>query len=238
MKAYYRDRNLYLSNADGSGEVALSTDGDEKKRIKYGVGSWVYGEELGQTTAIWWSPDATKVGFYRFDESPVKDYFLQMDQTQVHTSLDVEAYPKAGTDNPIADVLVYDIATKKSTTLDIRDGKPFTNDVVGHYVYAMQWAADGTELLMNRTNRRQQVMELVGCAPATGEVPRHRARGMADRLGGQPAADAAARGREAVHLGIRSQRLDQLLPLRSERQADQPDHDAHDVRSRRDRQAG
>jgi dipeptidyl-peptidase-4 len=167
MKAYYRDRNLYISNADGSNEVALSTDGDEKKRIKYGVGSWVYGEELSQTTAIWWSPDGTKVGFYRFDESPVKDYFIQMEQTQIQTSLDIEAYPKAGTDNPIADVLVYDLASKKTTKIDVRDGKPFTNDVVGHYVYAIQWAADSSELRMNRTNRRQQVMEFVGCSPST-----------------------------------------------------------------------
>ena len=80
---------------------------------------------------------------------------------------DVEAYPKAGTDNPVADVLVYDLATKKRTTLDVRDGKPFTNDVVGHYVYAIEWSPNGTELMMNRTNRRQQIMEYIACNPAT-----------------------------------------------------------------------
>ena len=171
MKAYYRDRNLYVSNADGSGEVAVTTDGSEKARIKYGVGSWVYGEELSQTTAIWWSPDSTKVAFYRFDESKVKDYYIQMDQTQLQTSLDVEAYPKSGTENPIADVMVYDLAARKRVTLDTRDGRPFTNDVVGHYVYGMTpqsaWSPDGTEMLMNRTNRRQNIMEYVACSPAT-----------------------------------------------------------------------
>jgi dipeptidyl-peptidase-4 len=88
MKAYYRDRNLFVSNADGSGEVAVTTDGNEKARIKYGVASWVYGEELDQTSAIWWAPDSRKVGFYRFDESKVKDYFIQMEQTKVQVSLD------------------------------------------------------------------------------------------------------------------------------------------------------
>jgi len=176
MKAYYRDRNIYVSAADGSGEIAITTDGSEKARIKYGVGSWVYGEELSQTTAIWWSPDSSKVAFYRFDESKVKDYFIQMDQTQLQVSLDTEAYPKAGTDNPIADVMVYDLAAKKKVTLDTRDGKPFSNDVVGHYVYGMSpvsaanpqgsWTAEG-ELLMNRTNRRQNIMEFVACSPAT-----------------------------------------------------------------------
>jgi dipeptidyl-peptidase-4 len=167
FKAYYRDRNIWLSNVDGTAEIAITKDGDEKARTKYGTGSWVYGEELGQTTAIWWSPDSKKVGFYRFDEGQVKDFFLQMDQTKVQDSLDVEAYPKPGQPNPVADVLVYDIASDKVSTLDVRDGLRFTNDVVGHYAYDVRWSPDGTEVLLNRTNRRQQIMELVACSPAT-----------------------------------------------------------------------
>ena len=178
LRAIYKDRNLWIENADGSNPRQVTTDGDEKKRTKYGTGSWVYGEELGQTTAIWWAPDSTKVAFYRFDESPVKDFYLQMTQTHVQSSLDVEAYPKAGAPNPIADILVYDIASAQKKTLDVRDGKPFTdipadgskftNDHVGHYVYRVSWSRDGSgELLLNRANRRQNVMEFVACSPAT-----------------------------------------------------------------------
>ena len=49
--------------------MRLTTDGDEKTRIKYGAASWVYGEELEQRTAIWWSPDSKRVAYYGFDES-------------------------------------------------------------------------------------------------------------------------------------------------------------------------
>ena len=94
--------------------------------MKYGTGSWVYGEELSQTTAIWWSPDSTKVGYYRFDEGQVKDFYLQMNQTAVQDALDVEAYPKPGQPNPIADIFVYNVAAGASTHVDIREGKPFT----------------------------------------------------------------------------------------------------------------
>ncbi len=178
LRAIDKDRKLWIENADGSNPRQVTTDGDEKKRIKYGTGSWVYGEELGQTTAIWWAPDSSKVAFYRFDESPVKDFYLQMSQTKVQSSLDVEAYPKAGAPNPIADILVYDVAAGQKKTLDVRDGKPFTdvppngakftNDNVGHYVYRVSWARDGSgELYLNRTNRRQNVMEFVACSPAT-----------------------------------------------------------------------
>ncbi len=68
MKAFYRNRNLWVANFDGTNERQVTKDGSEQSRIKYGTGSWVYGEELGQTTAIWWSPDSSRVGFYRFDE--------------------------------------------------------------------------------------------------------------------------------------------------------------------------
>ncbi|HMY72885.1 MAG TPA: DPP IV N-terminal domain-containing protein, partial [Blastocatellia bacterium] len=95
LKAFYRDRNLWLSDAGGGNETAITTDGSEKTRTKYGVASWVYGEELSQTTAMWWSPDGKRIAYYRFDESPVKDYFLQLDQTQLQSKMDIEAYPKA-----------------------------------------------------------------------------------------------------------------------------------------------
>jgi dipeptidyl-peptidase-4 len=178
-KAFYRDRNLWIANADGSNERQITTDGDEKKRTKNGTGSWVYGEELDQNTAIWWSPDSTKVAFYHFDESPVKDFYLQMSQTSVQSSLDVEAYPKAGAPNPVAEVLVYDLTSERTTRIDHRDGRPFTdipadgakflNDNVGHYVYGVRWSRDGSgELYLNRTNRRQNLMEFAACAPSTG----------------------------------------------------------------------
>ncbi len=168
LKAFYRDRNLWVSAADGSGEVPVTTDGSEKDRIKYGTASWVYGEELGQVTAMWWSPNGRQLAFYRFDEKPVPDYYLQLAQTKIQSELDVEAYPKAGVENPIVDLFVYDVATRQSKRVDIRDGKPFTNDVVGHYAYAISWTPDGSELLVHRTNRRQNILELTACGPATG----------------------------------------------------------------------
>jgi len=133
-KAIFKDRNIYIVNRDGSGERQLTTDGSESGRIKYGTASWVYGEELGQVTAMWWSPDGSRLAFYRFDERPVKDYFLQTDQTAVQGTVDIEAYPKAGTENPIVDLFIYDVAAGTPTRVDARDGTPLTDDRVRYNV--------------------------------------------------------------------------------------------------------
>jgi dipeptidyl-peptidase-4 len=169
LKAFYRDRNLYLSDASGGNETAITTDGKgDPERIKYGTASWVYGEELGQTTAMWWSPDGRKLAYYRFDEKQVPDYYLQTKQTQLYSEVDTEAYPKAGQPNPVVDLLVYDVAAKKTTRIDVRSGQPFDNAVVGHYVYRVAWSPDGKELLFNRTNRRQNILEVVAANPDSG----------------------------------------------------------------------
>jgi dipeptidyl-peptidase-4 len=169
-KATYRNCNLYLSDINGQNEVAVTTDGSEKTRVKYGTASWVYGEELDQITAMWWSPDSQKLAFYRFDEQNVSDYYLQLDQTKLYSRVDTEPYPKAGEPNPVVDLLVYDLNSKKTTTIDVRHSQPFSNDVVGHYVYGVSWTKDGRELLFFRANRRQSITELVAGDPNTGKT--------------------------------------------------------------------
>ncbi|MEX2281762.1 MAG: DPP IV N-terminal domain-containing protein [Gemmatimonadota bacterium] len=168
QRAYYKDRNLWLSRRDGSNAVALTTEGSEQDRTKYGSASWVYGEELDQVTAMWWSSKGDKLAFYGFDEKPVPDYHLQLDQTKLYSKPDIEAYPKAGVNNPIVELYVYDLASKQRVRIDARDGKPFTNDVLGHYVYNVRWTPDGSEITFNRTNRRQNIMEFTACNPTTG----------------------------------------------------------------------
>jgi dipeptidyl-peptidase-4 len=168
LKAFYQDRNVWLSSADDTDAGAITTDGSVASRIKYGTASWVYGEELSQRTAMWWSPDGRKIAYYRFDERDVRDYYVALDQTQVQASLDTEAFPTAGTPNPTVDLYVYDVASRQSVRMDVRSGKAFDNAVVGHYVYRVSWSADGRELIFLRTNRRQNVMEVVAANPATG----------------------------------------------------------------------
>ncbi|MDI9404072.1 MAG: DPP IV N-terminal domain-containing protein, partial [Limnohabitans sp.] len=107
--------NLFLEPKSGN-RVQVTTDGTSD--LKYGQASWVYGEELDQTTAMWWSPDAASVAFYRFDESQVKDFFILDGWTDVNTRVLSEAYPKPGAANPTASLLVHHIASRKTVEID------------------------------------------------------------------------------------------------------------------------
>jgi len=168
LRAFYRGGNLWISATNGSNEFAVTTEGNERKRLKFGSANWVYGEELYQTTAIWWSSNSQKVAFYRFDEREVRDYFLAYDQTRIASRIDTEPYMKAGATNPVVDILVYDIPSKKTVRIDARSGKPFDNSTVGHYLYGVSWTPDGRTLLFHRTNRRQNIMELCAADLETG----------------------------------------------------------------------
>ena len=169
LKAFYRDRNLWMSETNRTNEIALTTEGNDKTRLKLGTANWVYGEELDQNTAIWWSSNNQKVAFYRFDESQLKDYHLALDQTKIQSRLDMEPYMKAGATNPMVDILIYDLGSKQTIKADVRNGKPFDDSVVGHYVYGVSWTTDSRELLFHRTNRRQNIMEFCAADPESGQ---------------------------------------------------------------------
>jgi len=169
QKAFHRDRNLWLGDTNGANAFAVTTDGSAQTRVKSGTASWVYGEELFQKTAMWWSGDSRKLAFYRFDESQVPDFHLQLGQTKILSTADVEPYVKAGGTNPVVDLLIYDLATKRTVRADVRDGRPFDNSVIGHYVYGVSWTSDSKELLFHRTNRRQNILEFCAANPQTGK---------------------------------------------------------------------
>lgn len=169
-KAFTKDRNMYLSDPDGSRVISITSEGNEENQIKYGIATWVYGEELGQNTAMWWSPDSKKIAYYRFDEKEAKKYYVLYNQTKIQDSVEIEAYPKVGAKNLPVDLLVYDLDSGKTITLDTRDGKPFNDGALGTYLYNIDWSPDGSELLFHSTNRKQDIMEYKAANPETGKT--------------------------------------------------------------------
>ena len=101
MEAFTRDGNLWVRSIAGGSERRLTSDGGGL--ISNGYASWVYYEEiLGRSShykAFWWSPDSKRLGFYRFDDSPVGEFPI-WSPFGAYGTLKQTRYPKAGTPNP------------------------------------------------------------------------------------------------------------------------------------------
>lgn len=165
-KAEYRAGNVYVTV--GETEKAITTDGSDAKRIRYGTASWVYGEELNQNHAMGFSPDGKFLWYYRFDDNPVKDFYLTLGQNSTQSSLAIEAYPKPGTKNPIVDLLVYNLQTGQSVKVKVREGE-FSN-ALGHYVFGIGFSEDSSRLMFHRMDRQQKIKELVSANPVNGNI--------------------------------------------------------------------
>ncbi len=153
--------NVHLESPDGEKHIDVTTHGTRK--LRYGTASWVYGEELDQDDAMWWSPDSTMLAFYEFDERAVKDFYLLGSLTELRPELLLEGYPKPGEPNPIAHLMVYHLADGTTTTIDVGADTE-------QYIYNVQWTKAGDELLYFRTNRRQNELELIAADPHTGRT--------------------------------------------------------------------
>jgi dipeptidyl-peptidase-4 len=157
--AVHADANVRLEPEGGGEPVAVTAEGAGKRW--FGSADWVYGEELDQVTAMWWSPDSRMLAYYDFDGSPVKDYALLKGLAGLRTTPVVSGYPKPGEPNPVARLEVYDLAAKRRVKVDVGEGRE-------QYVYGVQWSPKGDALLWFRAPRRQDRVELMVTDPATG----------------------------------------------------------------------
>lgn len=152
-KAVYSDYNITLVPTTSDAEKIQVTE-DGVDRLRFGTGCWVYGEELKQSEAMWWSPDSSKLAYYEVDEREMLDYHLTLDNTANYTKLQSVRYPKAGDSNPKVSIWIYDLTSKSAKKAAI-DGD------TTQYLYSIRFSPEGSELLVNRTNRRQDVLNVL-----------------------------------------------------------------------------
>ena len=161
MVAFVRDNNLYVMNLASQRETQVTVDGKFNEVIN-GTTDWVYEEEFGITKGFYWSPDSKKIAFYRFDESKVKQYSMQM-WGELYPENYTYKYPKAGEDNSVVDVLIYDLASQQTLKLDIGS----QND---QYIPRIQWTQDPNTLAVMRMNRLQNKMEILLADAVGGDI--------------------------------------------------------------------
>ncbi len=158
--AFVRDNDLFYLDLNTGEEHRVTTDGKHNAIIN-GSSDWVYEEEFAITQGYVWSPDSKKLAYYRFDESRVKQFNMTMYEHKLYPVNYTFKYPKAGEENSIVEVWVYDLPTGKKVKMDVG---PETDQ----YIPRIKWTKDPGVLGIVRLNRLQNHIELLLADAATG----------------------------------------------------------------------
>jgi dipeptidyl-peptidase-4 len=161
MVGFVRDNNLYVTELATGAETALTADGSEN--VINGTSDWVYEEELNLRDAFRWSPDGRRIAFWRLDQTAIRSFYL-VNHDSLYPTLVAVRYPKAGTPNSTVKIGVTEIATGRTSWVDLG----VEQDI---YIAAMDFADSPNELWLTRLNRHQNRLDVL-LADATSGASR------------------------------------------------------------------
>ncbi len=150
--AFVRENNLFVKDLLTGEEKQLTLDGKDRYVIN-GTTDWVYEEEFGFTKGFFWSPDGSKIAFYRFDESDVVEYEMQL-WGDLYPEMHKYKYPKAGEDNSLVSIHIYDLKTGNTLTADV-------GNKTDQYIPRIKWSANPGILAIQSLNRLQNKLEIL-----------------------------------------------------------------------------
>jgi dipeptidyl-peptidase-4 len=150
--AYVRDNNLYYFDLRNQKETAITTDGKQNQIIN-GAVDWVYEEEFSMSRGFEWNGDGNAIAYYRFDESAVKEFSMDM-WGGLYPTQEKWKYPKAGEDNSKVDVYIYSLNTNSNSRCE-------TGSENDQYLPRIAWTQNPDILSVQRLNRKQNHWELL-----------------------------------------------------------------------------
>jgi dipeptidyl-peptidase-4 len=148
--AYVRGNDLYAESLADGAVTRLTSDGS--RTSINGTSDWVYEEELDVRKAFEWSPDGSRIAFWHFDASPVRDFTLINDTDSLYPFVTRIPYPKAGTTNSRVTIGVVAPTGGPVRWMDV------VGDSVSSYIARMEWV-DSTSVLVQHLNRKQNANE-------------------------------------------------------------------------------
>ena len=149
--AYVSDNNLFYFDIKKNKSVQITFDG-KKNQVINGAVDWVYEEEFSMSKGFEWSPDGTFIAYYRFDESKVPEFGMDI-YGSLYPQREVWKYPKAGEPNSRVDVLIHQIGKRKPVLCE-------TGSQNDQYLPRIKWMSLNY-LSVQRLNRLQNKMEML-----------------------------------------------------------------------------
>jgi dipeptidyl-peptidase 4 len=158
--AYVRANNLYVEDLTSGAVRALTTDGSAS--MVNGASDWVYEEELNVRDGFRWAPDGKSLAFWQFDVTGVEQFALIDNTSALYPKVTNIPYPKTGTKNSAVRVGV--IAAEGGTPRWMQ----VPGDPREHYIFRIEWLADGGGLAIGQLNRLQNIAKVFVADPRSG----------------------------------------------------------------------
>src|SRR5690606_13094335 len=116
--AYGFQNNLYIKDLK-TGDTRQITNDGKKNSIINGITDWVYEEEFAFVRAFEWSVNGDKLAYIKFDETKVPEYTMDVYGNDLYPFADTFKYPKAGENNSVVSLQMYDLATAKTSEVNL-----------------------------------------------------------------------------------------------------------------------
>lgn len=151
--AYGFENNLYIKDLESGNTKQITSDG-KKNSIINGITDWVYEEEFAFVRAFEWSLNGDKLAYIKFDETEVPEFTMDVYGDGLYPESETFKYPKAGENNSEVSLHLYDLASEKTSTIDL-------SQYNSYYIPRLLWTKDNNFLSVQVTNRHQNVIDLV-----------------------------------------------------------------------------
>lgn len=160
--AYVSNHNLYVEDIASGKITPLTTDGTD--RLINGTFDWAYEEEFNCRDGFRWSPDGKNIAFWQIDATKIKNFLLINNTDSLYSYTIPIEYPKVGEDPSACKVGVVNVSTLQTTWMAV------PGDSKQHYIPLMQWIPDGSSIMLEQLNRKQNEAKLFLCDPKNGQA--------------------------------------------------------------------
>jgi dipeptidyl-peptidase-4 len=162
--AFVRGKELHLVAVASGTERQLTQDAPDG--VTRGQSDFNGQEEFGEPSGLWWAPSCDRLAYLEVDERQV-DQIPIMGYRQGH-DLQHHRYPRSGSTNPTSRLGVIDIATGKTTWIELPASQGW--NPTDQYLGRITWSQDGQALFLQRLSRDQRQLALVRADPKTGKA--------------------------------------------------------------------
>ena len=161
--AFVYNRNLYVKFLKTNVVKQITFTGSDN--ILNGIADWVYEEEFGLVRAFDWDKDSNNLAFIVFDETNVPQYSMKIFGNNLYPFQYNFKYPKAGENNSIVDLKIYNLTSDKINSIDLIGE---SNDY--YYIPRLKFSAFSNKLYIQSLNRLQNRLVLSTIDSSSGVI--------------------------------------------------------------------